>query len=113
MTIQILDKASLLQDGTDVSSAEKDDGEREGAVLVQKLPNQLLGQEEEEEEGSMEPVVLVTAERETYSCVLPNSAHGGSNEVSYAPISGMIPPGGDVGERRGICRQNLPRGVGV
>lgn len=50
MTIQILDKASLLQDGTDVSSAEKDDGEREGAVLVQKLPNQLLGQEEEEGE---------------------------------------------------------------
>ena len=82
MTIQVLDKASLLQDGTDISSAEKDDEEREGAVLVQKLPNQLLGQEEEEEEGSTEPVVLVTAERETYSCVLPNTAHGGSSEVS-------------------------------
>ena len=49
-TIQVLDKTSLLQDGTDVSSAEKDHGEREGAVLVQKLPNQLLGQEEEEGE---------------------------------------------------------------
>ena len=82
MTIQVLDKTSLLQDGTDVSSAEKDDEEREGAVLVQKLPNQLLGQEEEEEEGSVEPVVLVTAERETYSCVLPNTAHGSSSEVS-------------------------------
>ena len=81
-TIQVLDKTSLLQDGTDVSSAEKDDEEREGTVLVQKLPNQLLGQEEEEEEGSMEPVVLVTAESETYSCVLPNTAHGGSSEVS-------------------------------
>ena len=81
-TIQVLDKTSLLQDGADLSSAEKDDGEREGAVLVQKLPNELLGQEDEEEEGSMEPVVLVTAERERYSCVLPTSAHGGSNEVS-------------------------------
>ena len=30
----------------------------------------------------MEPVVLVTAERERYSCVLPTSARGGSNEVS-------------------------------
>ena len=106
MTIQVLDKTSLLQDDTE---AEKDDEEREGAVLVQNLPNQLLGQEE----GSTEPVVLVTAERETYSCVLPNSAHGGSSEVRYAPISGMIPPGGDVGERRGICRLNIPRGVGT
>ena len=112
MTIQVLDKTSLLQDDTE---AEKDDQEREGTVLVQKLPNQLLGQEEEEEEESMKPVVLVTAERETYSCVLPNSVHGGSSEVSYAPISGMIPPGipGADGERRGICRPNLPRGVGT
>ena len=50
MTIQVLDKTSLLQDGTDVSLAEKDRREREGAVLVQKLPDQLLGQEEEEGE---------------------------------------------------------------
>ena len=116
MTIQVLDKASLLQDGTDISSAEKDNEEREGTVLVQKLPNQLLGQEEEEEEGSMEPVVLVTEERETYRCVLPNTAHGGSSEVSYAPNSGIISPGipgADVGERREICCQNLPRGVGT
>ena len=46
-TIQVLDKTSLLQDDTE---AEKDHREREGAVLVQKLPNQLLGQEEEEGE---------------------------------------------------------------
>ena len=31
------------------------------------------------------------------------------------PINGLqyAPPGADVGERRGICRQNLPRGVGT
>ena len=38
-----------------------------------------------------------------------------SHSPTNAPINGLqyAPSGADVGERRGICRQNLPRGVGT
>ena len=81
VAIQILDEVSL-QDGSHVSDV-REDGEGEGAVLVKKLPNELLGVAEKDDGG---PVVLVTADKESYSCVLPNVAQEGSLEVSSLPV---------------------------
>jgi len=81
VAIQVLDEVSL-QDGSHVSDA-REDGEGEGAVLVKKLPNELLGVAEKDDGG---PVVLVTADKESYSCVLPNVAQEGSLEVSSLPV---------------------------
>jgi len=81
VAIQILGEVSL-QDGSHVSDM-REDGEEEGAVLVKKLPNELLGVAEKDDGG---PVVLVTADKESYSCVLPNVAQEGSLEVSSLPV---------------------------
>lgn len=87
VTIQVLDEVSL-QDGSHVSDV-REDGEGEGEVIVKKLPNELLGVAEKDDGG---PVVLVTADKESYSCVLPNVAQEGSLEVSPLPVmySGTI-----------------------